>query len=282
MNLDCEVIRDLLPLYADDACSEKSREMVEEHLQGCPDCCEFLDLLRQTELETDLRSEKESVIQYAVRRFRRRSAAVGGTVSGLFMIPILICLVLNLVTGPSLSWVSVVVAAMLVLASLIVVPIVMPEDKLFWTFCAFTASLLLLMGVTALYSHGDWFGIAASAILFGLYLYIPLGGNRRGRARAALNRFIVFLCTGIWHGANWTFVFWGLAHGLLSSAEDWGLIPVKRLEKSRAGRLLCRVYTMLCVTLLFAIFRADSLSDGFRLIAALFTRSVTAEGSLLR
>ncbi|MBO6039904.1 MAG: MBOAT family protein, partial [Oscillospiraceae bacterium] len=55
------------------------------------------------------------------------------------------------------------------------------------------------------------------------YLYIPLGGNRKGRARAALNRFIVFLCTGIWHGANWTFVFWGLAHGLLSSAEDWGL-----------------------------------------------------------
>ena len=174
MNLDCEVIRDLLPLYADDACSGKSREMVEEHLQGCPDCCEFLDLLRQTELETDLRSEKESVIQYAVRRFRRRSAAVGGTVSGLFMIPILICLVLNLVTGPSLSWVSVVVAAMLVLASLIVVPIVMPEDKLFWTFCAFTASLLLLMGVTALYSHGDWFGIAASAILFGLGLiFLP-------------------------------------------------------------------------------------------------------------
>ena len=113
------------------------------------------------------------------------------------------------------------------------------------------------------------------------YLYIPLGGNRRGRARAALNRFAVFLCTGIWHGANWTFVFWGLAHGLLSSAEDWGLIPVKRLEKNPWGRALCRVYTMLCVTLLFAIFRADSLSDGFRLIAALFSGVTTAEAGLL-
>jgi hypothetical protein len=50
----------------------------------------------------------------------------------------------------------------------------MPEAKPFWTFCAFTASLLLLMGVTALYSHGDWFGIAASAILFGLGLiFLP-------------------------------------------------------------------------------------------------------------
>ena len=113
------------------------------------------------------------------------------------------------------------------------------------------------------------------------YLYIPLGGNRRGRARAALNRFAVFLCTGIWHGANWTFLFWGLAHGLLSSAEDWGLIPVKKLARSPWGRTLCRVYTLLCVTLLFAIFRADSLADGFRLIAALFSGSLTAEGSLL-
>ena len=113
------------------------------------------------------------------------------------------------------------------------------------------------------------------------YLYIPLGGNRKGRARAALNRFIVFFCTGVWHGANWTFVFWGLAHGLLSSAEDWGLIPTKKLQKSAWGRVVCRVYTLLCVTLLFAIFRADSLSDGFRLIAALFTGTVTTEGSLL-
>ena len=113
------------------------------------------------------------------------------------------------------------------------------------------------------------------------YLYIPLGGNRKGRGRAALNRFLVFFCTGIWHGANWTFVFWGLGHGLLSSLEDWGVIPVKRLEKSRAGRLLCRAYTMLAVVLLFAIFRADSLSQGFALIAALFTGGVSEAGSLL-
>ena len=113
------------------------------------------------------------------------------------------------------------------------------------------------------------------------YLYIPLGGNRKGRARAALNRFVVFLCTGVWHGANWTFVFWGLAHGLLSSAEDWGLIPIAKLERKPWGRVLCRLYTMFCVTLLFAIFRADSLSDGFALIAALFAGTFTAEGSLL-
>lgn len=113
------------------------------------------------------------------------------------------------------------------------------------------------------------------------YLYIPLGGNRKGRARAAFNRFVVFFCTGIWHGANWTFVFWGLGHGLLSSAEDLGIIPVKKLERSAAGRALCRVYTLLMVVLLFAVFRADSLSQGFALIAALFTGGVSPAGSLL-
>lgn len=69
------------------------------------------------------------------------------------------------------------------------------------------------------------------------YLYIPLGGNRRGRWRTALNRLIVFFCTGIWHGANWTFVVWGLCHGALTSLENLGVIPVKRLQESRAGRL---------------------------------------------
>ena len=113
------------------------------------------------------------------------------------------------------------------------------------------------------------------------YLYFPLGGNRKGRGRAALNRFLVFLCTGIWHGANWTFVVWGLGHGLLSSLEGLGLIPVGRLEKSRAGRLLCRVYTLLCVTLLFVVFRAESLSAAGAMFTALFAGTLTPAGTVL-
>ncbi len=47
------------------------------------------------------------------------------------------------------------------------------------------------------------------------YLYIPLGGNRKGKARTAINKIIVFFCTGLWHGANWTFVVWGLYLSLI-------------------------------------------------------------------
>ena len=103
------------------------------------------------------------------------------------------------------------------------------------------------------------------------YLYYPLGGNRKGPRRAAINRFLVFFCTGLWHGANWTFVLWGLGHGLLSSLEGAGIIPAERLGKSRGGRLLLRVYTLLSVMLLFTLFRAESVAQGLSMIGAMFS-----------
>ena len=168
MKYDCDVIRDLLPLYADKACSERSRDMVEEHLEECPDCRAMVNMLLDTEIEESLTSERESVIDYGLRQFKRRAAVVGSAVSGAITLPVLIVAALILLAGRTVSWVAIPMAACLVLASLIAVPILVPEDKLFWTFCGFTASLLLLLGVTCLYTHGDWFWIASSAILFGL------------------------------------------------------------------------------------------------------------------
>ena len=174
MKVPCDVIRDLLPLYADEACSEESGKLVEEHLQECPDCSSMLGRLRKNEIEDGLKSEKEDVIQYGERRFRRRSATVGSTVSGLFMVPILVCLIINIVAGSAMGWFFIVLAALCVAASVIIVPIMVPENKLFWTFCAFTASLIGLLGVTCLVSRGNWFWIASSAVLFGLgVIFLP-------------------------------------------------------------------------------------------------------------
>ena len=168
MKYNCDVIRDLLPLYADKACSERSRVIVEEHLQECPACRAMTSSLLDTGIERELLEEKESVLAYGAREFRRRSALVGTAVSGSLTVPVLVCIGLLFFTKPSVSWIAVVLAALCVLASLIAVPILVREDKLFWTFCAFTASLILLLGVACAYSHGDWFAIAASAVLFGL------------------------------------------------------------------------------------------------------------------
>lgn len=165
MKLDCEVIRDLLPLYADQACSEQSRALVNEHLLDCADCRDMLQKIKENEIENGLKKEKDSVLQYGVRQFKKRTAAVGSAVSGAFLIPILICLYLF---GSPMGWIDIVLASLCVAASVSVVPIVVKEDKLFWMFCAFTASLMLLLGVVCIHGHGTWFWIASSASLFGL------------------------------------------------------------------------------------------------------------------
>ncbi len=168
MKTDCEIVRDLLPLYVDEICSEKSRELVDEHLQECGECSEMLRKLKKTEIESGLKAEKEDAISYGVRKFKQLSARTGMTASGLLMIPLLALLVLNLIAGSQLGWFLIVLASLTVAASVIAVPILVPESKLFWTLCAFTASTELLLGVTCAVTRGDWFWIAGSAVLFGL------------------------------------------------------------------------------------------------------------------
>lgn len=96
------------------------------------------------------------------------------------------------------------------------------------------------------------------------YLYIPLGGNRRGRVRTCVNKLIVFFSTGLWHGANWTFVVWGLWHGAFMLLEE--VIPVKKLPK-----VLRHVYALLVVCIGFVMFRADTFAQGMMMIGKMFT-----------
>ena len=97
------------------------------------------------------------------------------------------------------------------------------------------------------------------------YVYIPLGGNRKGKFRTVLNRIIVFFLTGLWHGANWTFILWGMFHGFLLLLETF--VPlIKKLPK-----LLRHVYTLLAVTVAFVVFRADTISEAFLYIAQMFS-----------
>jgi alginate O-acetyltransferase complex protein AlgI len=85
------------------------------------------------------------------------------------------------------------------------------------------------------------------------YLYIPLGGNRKGQVRTLANLFAVFLATGIWHGAAWNFVVWGLWHGLFMIAE--------RLIGRPGNWLIGRLYTLLVVVTGWVMFRSASLGE---------------------
>lgn len=96
------------------------------------------------------------------------------------------------------------------------------------------------------------------------YLYIPLGGNRKGKVRTYFNKMIVFLATGIWHGANLTFLLWGAWHGFFILLED--ITQVKKWPK-----LLGWLSTMLIVIIGFVMFRADNVSQGLFMIDQMFT-----------
>ena len=116
------------------------------------------------------------------------------------------------------------------------------------------------------------------------YLYFPLGGNRKGRARTLFNRFFVFLCTGIWHGADWTFVVWGIYHGVLTMLET---VLVKDKNAGKAAdsakpviRVLGHIYTLLAVMIGFVIFRADSMSQAVHFIVSMFSFGATAVGTM--
>ena len=111
------------------------------------------------------------------------------------------------------------------------------------------------------------------------YLYIPLGGGHRGRARKCLNKMAVFLLCGLWHGANWTFVLWGAWHGVFSALES--TVPLREwTEKSPAGRFLGHLYTLLGVCLGFVIFRASSAGEALSVFRAMFAGSVTHASTL--
>ena len=101
------------------------------------------------------------------------------------------------------------------------------------------------------------------------YLYIPLGGNRKGKFRAGINKSIVFLLCGLWHGAAWTFVIWGIWHGLFSLLESMNVIPAKKLETGK-GRIIGHVYTLLVVCIGFVMFRAGTVAQGIQIIGAMF------------
>ncbi len=94
------------------------------------------------------------------------------------------------------------------------------------------------------------------------YLYIPLGGNRKGKLRTYVNLLIVFFATGMWHGASWNFIGWGMYHGFFSVIERLGF--GKLLKRSK---VLSHVYTMLVVMIGWVFFRVENIRQGFSIVA---------------
>ena len=95
------------------------------------------------------------------------------------------------------------------------------------------------------------------------YVYIPLGGSRCSKVRTCVNKMIVFILTGIWHGSSMTFLLWGFLHGVATTTE---VVVKKRLPK-----VLSHIVTLLFVAVTFSIFRADSIGQAGQILKGMVT-----------
>lgn len=100
------------------------------------------------------------------------------------------------------------------------------------------------------------------------YIYIPLGGNRKGKVRTYINIMIVFLISGIWHGANWTFILWGLLHGILNCLNR---LLFKSWEK--LNKITKWTVTFITVNILWVLFRAENIVSARIFITEMFRLS---------
>ena len=112
----------------------------------------------------------------------------------------------------------------------------------------------------------------------GDYLYIPLGGNRKGDGRTYVNLALVMLLGGLWHGASWNFVLWGAIHGgMLAFERTQG----KESLYARLPLVLRRAITFVVVGFAWVFFRAATLDDAMHYLASMFGLGGVAEGAAL-
>jgi len=206
MNISCEVIKDLLPLYHDDVCNASSKKLVDDHLAGCADCAAMLEKIKSSPLDERIKKERESVIRHHTQAVRKKMLTVGVTIASVLTIPVLVSLIVNIAVGQALDWFFIVLTSLMLTASITVVPLVFEKNKGLWTLGTFTASLLLLLGTIAIYSSGSWFFVAAIPSLVGLSILfspyvlskLPLKGfaaRHKGLLSMTINT--VLLCTVI-------------------------------------------------------------------------------------
>ena len=105
------------------------------------------------------------------------------------------------------------------------------------------------------------------------YVYIPMGGNRVEKSKFVFNILVVFILSGLWHGAKWTFIIWGFLHGMLLLAER---IPIKKTISFLMPKPILIVITFLMVSFCWIFFRAESFQDSITIIKRIFSMGTAA------
>ncbi|MCR5420515.1 MAG: MBOAT family protein [Lachnospiraceae bacterium] len=118
------------------------------------------------------------------------------------------------------------------------------------------------------------------------YVYIPLGGNRCSRLRRDMNLLITFLCSGLWHGASWTFVLWGGIHGICQIAENRikeaaGLTKEKEAKLGKPVKFMLTLISFCIVSYAWMFFRANSISEALYIVRSMFS-DISIKGAMMQ
>lgn len=199
------MVKDLLPLYHDDACSDSSKKIIEEHLSECDSCKSTMNKI-------------EKDIEHHTKSIKRKSMIASISIASVYALAIVVCFIVNIATGHALDWFFIVLTALMVSASVTIVPLVVKSNKILWTLGSFTITLLVLLLTCCLYSGGDWFFVAASSVILGLSVIflpyvinqIPLKGfasRNKGLIIMLVNTILLYIVI--------------LACGYYSSSDDY-------------------------------------------------------------
>ncbi len=164
----CGAIRDLLPLYRDNICGEDSRRIVEGHIAECSECADILEQLNDNTVENALSMEADTVLKKHHSGERRAATTAGLVTAGILLIPVIVCLICNLVLGHGLSWFYIVLASLLVVGSVAVVPMLSKSCRFSKTIGSFLLSMFFLLLTCCIYTHGSWLWVAWVPTVFGV------------------------------------------------------------------------------------------------------------------
>lgn len=175
MNKNCELVRDLLPLFRDKISSAASNELVRDHLLECEECQALWNTMQKNSKARPLKVKAGKVYDGPALSDRKRSRIIVDAIAVSLGVILLITFIVNLTVSKRLDWFFIVLASLLVFASVTIVPLAARTHKANWTILSFTASLLLLLFISCKYSGGNWFSMAAVSVLLGMsVLFMPI------------------------------------------------------------------------------------------------------------
>lgn len=202
--IPCDIVEDLLPLYYDGVCSEKSKVLVDEHLKTCTRCSRRLDALQCSGMEKAFDVEAKTVLLQHAKKEKTAAMITGTIIAGVLMIPVIVSVLLTF--GGYADWKTngVLIASMLLVAGLTVVPLLSKTKKFSKAVAASTGTLLLIIFFVEMFFYkGGWleFGEIATSVVFGIsVVFFPFVVKQAELPQAIKNHkaLLIFLWDTLW------------------------------------------------------------------------------------